>query len=445
MNEADAERVDELKSEIEAFDDASISNIPFELLEKQGNRTTKLVESSGDVAPIDGKRRWHEFRFKSPFLVTQVIVQTTGYTEFSDFDFVWQTETGKERRTTAQPEGDTLTLSINDICTAVSFRPPTRFFARAQINSVRIEGITRDDVSTALDSLANLEILKQNIIEVADRAVANADRRIQQAVEADNRRAEVEREIGTLKQTAARTKKTVEDLARKKTELIAENGEAARGVEEAQSRHTELQQSTGLLERNRDNLSREILEKETQLKELKSNINLFPTEIVEFVNQGSNNIKLYFWLAAAPIAIIVIMFVMLVDGAANLTTVITHQSNVNLQALVLSRLPYVAVALGIITASYKIARAFFNEMIRINSQRLNLTKVSIIAKDVSSAAEHDLRLSEEDVYRLRTELKMTLLKDHLKDYISKDFKVELPKRIVGNITLTDDNEPEATA
>lgn len=67
-------------------------------------------------------------------------------------------------------------------------------------------------------------------------------------------------------------------------------------------------------------------------------------------------------------------------------------------------------------------------MIKINRQRLNLTKISIIAKDVSSASEHELALSSDEVYRLRTELKMKLLGDHLKDYISKDVVSKMPAR-----------------
>jgi hypothetical protein len=91
-----------------------------------------------------------------------------------------------------------------------------------------------------------------------------------------------------------------------------------------------------------------------------------------------------------------------------------------------------AISLAIITACYKIARSFISEMIKINNQRLNLTKISIIAKDVSMASEHDLNLSDEDIYRLRSELKMQLLKDHLKEYLSKGFTVPMPQSLLLN-------------
>ena len=73
-------------------------------------------------------------------------------------------------------------------------------------------------------------------------------------------------------------------------------------------------------------------------------------------------------------------------------------------------------------------RAFFNELIKINRQRLNLTKISIIAKDVSASAEQGLDLTSEQIYRLRTESKMSLLREHLKEYISSDVEQKLPER-----------------
>jgi hypothetical protein len=71
------------------------------------------------------------------------------------------------------------------------------------------------------------------------------------------------------------------------------------------------------------------------------------------------------------------------------------------------------------------------QLIKINDQKLSLTKISIIAKEVSDSAEKTLNLTEEDIYRLRTDLKMQLLKDHLKDYLSKDFTIELPQQLIG--------------
>jgi hypothetical protein len=428
VTEAENAEILELKAEIGAYEDGSIKEIPFELLEKKGNRTTKLVATSGEVEPIDGRRRWHDFKFRAPFFITKIEVDVTGYGEFGAFGFKWVTEEGKEREAEAKPTSGVVKLTVNDICRSVSFRPPSVIFASTKIKSVRIEGIERDDIPSALDSLSDLDSFKGQIIAIVNTSIDRSNKRVAEANAAANTKALLEKEITAQKQSVSRLKKSIDDLSHKKNELIVLNGEASRALAESETRNSDVNDQFSLVSKKIHEHRKEISDKETLLRELKSNINLFPTEIVDFVNQGSKNVRQYFWLAAAPIAIIVGMFIMLVEGAANLTTIITTQKDINITAIMLSRVPYVTVATVIITACYKIARAFFNELIRINSQRLNLTKISIIAKDVSSASERELNMTDEEVYRLRTEMKMRLLGDHLKDYISKDVKTVMPTK-----------------
>ncbi|MDD1452415.1 hypothetical protein NHF48_018210 [Sphingomonas sp. H160509] len=125
------------------------------------------------------------------------------------------------------------------------------------------------------------------------------------------------------------------------------------------------------------------------------------------------------------------MFILLIKGAADLSFIISSDKDINIEALMISRVPYVTIAVAVITASYKVARVFISEIMKINNQRLSLTKISIIAKDVSFSSEHGLSLTDEESYQLRTNLKMQMLRDHLKDYLSKDFTIELPKRLLG--------------
>ena len=114
-------------------------------------------------------------------------------------------------------------------------------------------------------------------------------------------------------------------------------------------------------------------------------------------------------------------------------------------------MPYVIIATGIITASYKLARVFVAEIMRINQQRLNLSKISIIATDASNTSQGGLSdLSDRELYELRTDLKMQLLRDHLKEYLSSDFRYHgkstnnwarlLAKRSVPKATETSSKE-----
>jgi hypothetical protein len=442
MADLDEEQAHALRDEIEQFDDSSIVEMPFELLEKPGNKTTQLAAPQDVALPVEGRNRRYNFRFKDLFFVTRVSIFTDGYANYHSFKFAWSDESGKKHELEGNPAGDVFSFEISSMCGSVSFQPPPAFFSSPSINKVRIEGIPRNELANALNHLSELESYRTEILTIVDKAMDKARFRLDETAKTIAERASAQREITQHKAHISRLKKSVEDVSLQRSELIAQNAAADARLLDVRSRLSTAENESLILSKQNDALTLAISDSNAKLKDLKSNINLFPTEIVAFVNQGSRNLRQYFWLAAAPIAIIVLMFVLLVRGAADLTTVISNNANVNIEALMLSRAPYVTISLAIITACYKISRAFIMEMIKINNQRLGLTKISIIAKDVSSAAEQGLNLTDEDAYRLRTELKMNLLKDHLKDYISKDFKVELPRQIIG-INFRKENTPPA--
>ena len=91
-----------------------------------------------------------------------------------------------------------------------------------------------------------------------------------------------------------------------------------------------------------------------------------------------------------------------------------------------SRTPFIIVTLGILTVSYKICQSLISEVINIQKRRLSLTKISIVAKDVSDASIIGLDLDDEEIYELRTKLKMSALKSHLSNDLEKDYDYELP-------------------
>lgn len=87
----------------------------------------------------------------------------------------------------------------------------------------------------------------------------------------------------------------------------------------------------------------------------------------------------------------------------------------------LSRLPYVIVNAAILAVSYTLLRRMFAEIIAINRRKQDLHKVSIIATDVSFASLQGLPIDEETTYHLRTQTKMELLKEHLRQHMSDDY------------------------
>ena len=60
---------------------------------------------------------------------------------------------------------------------------------------------------------------------------------------------------------------------------------------------------------------------------------------------------------------------------------------------------------------------------RINRQRIEFAKLSIIAKDVSTAAATvSGEIAEDEIFQHETKLKMELLREHMKNYVGTEFE-----------------------
>lgn len=94
----------------------------------------------------------------------------------------------------------------------------------------------------------------------------------------------------------------------------------------------------------------------------------------------------------------------------------------NILGTILSRMPFTLATIGLITASYKICKYFISEMTKIYNERLSMTKLSIIAKEVSNSV-FDEENDPEFKYALRAQLKMDLLKHYMKNEIGESFQL----------------------
>lgn len=176
----------------------------------------------------------------------------------------------------------------------------------------------------------------------------------------------------------------------------------------------------------------EVERENTELKKLKDNINLFPSEISGFVTQAGNDIGTYINFAAGMIFIICVLFIWVLTGAFDLSEYVKDNPSANISQLLLAKMPSAIAVTALVGACYKIARVFIEEMLKINRQKLSLTQVSIIAKDVSLSAEAGLDFSESETYGLRLRTKMALLGDHIKTFVPSEPSHLFPETIFDN-------------
>jgi hypothetical protein len=183
------------------------------------------------------------------------------------------------------------------------------------------------------------------------------------------------------------------------------------------------------------------------LSSLENDINLFPTEIAGYVTQGAKNVSLYWKLCAIPLIVIAVVTLRLFMNSEKILNYV-YNENFSIIEFLISRIPYVAVSAVVLAVCYTLLHRLITEIIGINRRRQDLFKVSIIATDISYASQTDLELSESDRYNLRTQTKMELLKEHLKQHIGEEYVYNPKASIVHKIStvvasaIADDGKDE---
>ncbi|PWG17132.1 hypothetical protein DFK10_08830 [Salibaculum griseiflavum] len=92
---------------------------------------------------------------------------------------------------------------------------------------------------------------------------------------------------------------------------------------------------------------------------------------------------------------------------------------------------------------FKMAQSLITEIIRIDNQNRALAKVSIVATDVHNASSDGLDLSDEEIYHLRTGLKMDMLRDHLKTYLSESFDYISSDRVKARLKQSENKKNQS--
>jgi hypothetical protein len=417
--------VEDLAGDILALPD----DLPFELILRPTNKTTKLVANSGHNSHLKSQHRWYDFEFSEFVFLNRIEVLVTGFSSYQDFEIKYVTVDRNEVSVNRIVAENVVIQPINSAINSISFRPPVSWLVEKFIVSVKLIGLTQSNVENFLSTVEKIDAYQQTALSIMEEAVENAqsenDRYVQLQAQLTSTNSEIAKSKTDVSTKKAEITKLTEKINTLRTDQANNQNSLITSSESLNRVNSEIENQTSV----RNSLSAEITERTSELKSLKENINMFPSEISGFVGQGTSTMWIYVGLSAIPVLIILIMFIVLIWGAADLTTVLEENPGSSIYAIFLTRIPYVSIAGMIIAASYKICRVLLEEVIRINRQKLNLTKVSIIAKDVSFASENELGLDDEQKYQLRTKLKMDLLRDHLKDYLSKDFSIALPSSI----------------
>ena len=430
MEKIDLEASNENLKTVREFQLPEINALPFTLLNRRTNKTTKLVANSGETESMNGTNRWYDYEFSEHVFLSEIIVSMEDYRAYDTFEVKWRPAQGGEITVDVSRENDnTYRTSINQLVKSVSFKPPKKMFVKAKLNAVSLVGFQMSELDEFLRVVSRLDRLKSDIVSDCELAVARAQKASSSMEELRTERNLLTEEIRLDQKTVTDLNNEIGKLTEQRNGILADLKERENSVTALREQEANVKEQISARNADRSALASDVAEKKRELRALQDDINMFPTEISGFVSQAARNTSSYWRLAMIPILLLVTMAALLVGNAANLTTVVDEVDNARIFSILATRIPYVIIATAIIGAAYKLAAMFVSEIMRINQQRLNLSKVSIIATDVSKASEEGLdTLSSEEIYTLRTRLKMDMLRDHMKHYLSNNFASSIVKR-----------------
>lgn len=435
------ETIEDIIDEVENFSLEDYKPIDIQLFSKKNSKTYLLLSGSDSKISVKGQHKDYVYELEEDIYVLYVSVEADGYKsyDYSECEFVGLS--GSNIRSRSKNDDGEFIFKVNSLIKRFTFKPDRRYGGEPEIKKVTFYGYTKSELQEVLDEIYNFDAYQSKALGVLSSIkdkVSNAENEESSCLD----KIELLKEKITSITANLNLNQKEEESLKYKIETL--NKIIIEHKEQESSLIAKLEKSTDLLDQKRNehkHLNAEVAEKQANLKALKENINLFPSEIGAFVAQGAKSISHYIYLSVLPILVILIVMVTLFMNAVDLTVLHKQETDISIWVVFITRLPFVFIAAAIVHACYKLAKIFISEILKINQQRLNLSKISIIATDVSKASGEGLDLTDDELYQLRTQLKMGLLREHLKEYLNDDYRYEIPKNPIPVLMVKSEEEP----
>ncbi|MER8566356.1 hypothetical protein NKH85_12665 [Mesorhizobium sp. M0924] len=407
---------------------ASASTIPptkeidISFFSHRSRKSTQLVGNKNTVNLLKAKREWLSFDLVDTVYITSIKVFATGYEEHHEMEISFvDGSNGGRTEESKRYDGSSFNFEPNRFVNGFGIRPSERFWKSASITRIEIKGVEQKYFSAIVklfdDIAGEREKIENSLRAYLEEAKVSFNKIEENSLEISNQNDAIEAGESEIKDLNAK----VQELADTADEVERRIAIGVSVENERNERVTAIELNIDKLNADRKALSSEISSKEAILRELKNNINLFPTEIAGYVKQGTNNIKLYTGICAVPILIIGLVTARLFLNSERLLDFFLQNNQMGIIEFLISRAPYVIISTSVLAVCYSILYRLISEIININRKRQDLYKISIIATDVSYASQDEMELTNDERYELRTQTKIEMLKEHLKHHMSEDY------------------------
>lgn len=292
-----------------------------------------------------------------------------------------------------------------------------KFFAkkRSNLEKFKLYGLTFND---AIIQLNNFYQIKEDRIQYEETISTKKIELINKVEEITDKLNEYQEYLASKEENESELSTNIEELKEQKTILQNNINQQNTEIESLRSQITakdnqlskinedflELQKRSKYLTEGNERL-------EERRKELEKSVNLFPDNLEGFVARATKTKWTYGFLAFIPLLILAFIVNLSWETLKDFTAISTVDTFEKAWIILIQRLPF---TLLIITLA-SMCLAFLYKMVRhlteIQQQELNLSKISMLARDVSDS-EHS-SLEEVLVQKLRIDRKMKLIREFL--------------------------------
>ncbi|RDE18968.1 hypothetical protein DV711_15275 [Motiliproteus coralliicola] len=399
--------------------------LPSVLFSTTSQRLRGIInDTEADVLPIQTNNTTHTIRLNSLTYVDAIYIEGVGYSLYDSLSFrcYVDKEVVFSKEVKCHKSRSDFAINIERLVTHIEIKTPSKMFTSTSLKSICVTGTELKAFGEIEKTFREVTSTKLDILKKCNEATDKFEKYKDEYSEIFNTKEKLQSEIEKqekLKESCSG------DLLYLNEKLDKRKKAVNIAATELSDRQRDLESLDRDLTKEREKfnqLAKDISIKESELRTLKSNINLFPSELSDYAKEGGKSLNRYMLISVLPMLVIAFISIHLYFSAADLADYVKDNSgNVDLAEVIISRLPYVLLSFTILGACSSLIYRFISEAIRITEQKLNLSKVSIIAKDVSDASCSSLDFSDDEIYEKRVSLKMELLKEHLKTYIREDY------------------------
>lgn len=416
--------LEKITEDINSFEPLAPYIISSELLENKSGKFSSLIDTTTkENFTYTLKNQDYVFKFNEPIYIDSIsfILENNSHLEDLEVEII---DVLTKKKSTYVFKKNHIQCTPQTVIKQFVIKAPKRYLNKINLVSIKILGYKLTDLSSINEKSKTIIEYKTLLGEL----YTKAEKKFQDIKDKEELSLVLSHQIEDLQNV----KLPALEAEISDYEKILENLKEKQQKENTTILNLESQKSQ--LSSYLDDLNSEIPIKRKELKELIENKNIFSTEMKEYIEQGNEDIKLYTKLSLIPWIIILgvtsIIFYRSHDLALKLTDALLNSSQINIEAILLSKIPFTLTVISILFVSYEISKLFIKNIIMIQTQKRVFAKIGIIAKDVADSSIKDLEIEEEDKFHLRAKLKMDLLKAHLANDIGEKYEYKVDSSLM---------------